>query len=445
MIKQKITYPLPSHRPPLLPLSAQIEDLRALLKLLDEHGIVTKNTRLTRYVDFLLHIESTTNVQAELFFKNVYDERFLSDMDWYLYVLREVHELHWITKGLRKHFPKGCTEKLREIVSGSDFAALDKNSQYRNIQFELRIASYFCQFKYEVDLSTSTDVIAQSRRSTFYIECKRVTNHSQLRKRISEATKQLIQRVPNNESKPRCYGIVVIDVTKVAFDHNGLTFGITPDHSKDIIQKKLVEISESIDDQWLFGDNDCILLYWLQIHIPSVSYTPPIQMTRFSSYLHPRVGMDKDAYRAFIDFDTVFRMASTMPDNRQFPRKKLQQRRSLQLPKGTKCSLNSQLLEYYLSGKELGDQSDDEIIGSLEMNEKMYEFSMWDFRLLASNISEIVRQQYSENAQYAQLALVIALYIQRFPYEEKTSIWENLIKKISKFAQHVRDFRIDKL
>ena len=124
-------------------------------------------------------------------FKNSTDGPFKSSNDWYLYTLREVHELMWILKGLKKHIPKGIDEKLGIIVSGRDFAALDSNSLSRNTQFELRIASYFCQAGCYVDLSGKTDIVAFNKKHAFYTECKRVGSSQQLEGRLSYAKEQL--------------------------------------------------------------------------------------------------------------------------------------------------------------------------------------------------------------------------------------------------------------
>jgi hypothetical protein len=101
-----------------------------------------------------------------------------------LYVLREAHELMRILRGLKVHVPSGIDEKLRVIVGGRDFAALDSDSNSRNTLFELRISSYFCQSGCDVDLSTDTDIIALSDDQAFYLECKRVGNDNQLAKRL---------------------------------------------------------------------------------------------------------------------------------------------------------------------------------------------------------------------------------------------------------------------
>jgi Holliday junction resolvase len=154
-------------------------------------------------------------------------------------VLREVYEIMWILKGLKKHLPKGVEEKLKQVMGGRDFAALDKDSSSRNTQFELRIASYFCQTGYSVDMSNLTDIVATHDLTTYFVECKRVTSSGALNKRLKEAKKQLKTRLTRFTLVPREFGVIAIDVTKVAFKFNGLTLGLTADHTRDVIQDQL--------------------------------------------------------------------------------------------------------------------------------------------------------------------------------------------------------------
>ena len=204
----------------------------------------------------------------------------------------------WILKGLKVHLPKGLEEKLKLIVGGKDFAALDSNSHSRNIQFELRIASYFCQAGFDVDLSKKTDVVAVSEKQAFYIECKRVGNINQIKRRLSETKKQLREGMPRKNRGRISYGCIAADVTKVAFSHNGLTFGMTNDHSRDVVQEKLITIANAVQRLPLFRDYRNLIQYWLQIHIPALITYPPATVTRFSSYMIHNERLDRKARRA---------------------------------------------------------------------------------------------------------------------------------------------------
>jgi len=96
------SYALPAERMPSLELSDHLQDLVGIRTFLESRGIATKNTRIERYAQYLERSlsDGAESVDADLIFKNSVDERFRSRGDWYLYVLREVHELMWILKGL---------------------------------------------------------------------------------------------------------------------------------------------------------------------------------------------------------------------------------------------------------------------------------------------------------------------------------------------------------
>ena len=129
MTEENRSYPVPTHSIPWLQLSAHVEDLVELQSFLESRGISTGNTRIDRYKKYLEQATCSDSINEAQIFKNISDTRFQSDLDWMLYVLREVHELMWILKGLKANIPKGVDDKLRKIISGSDFAALDTNTE----------------------------------------------------------------------------------------------------------------------------------------------------------------------------------------------------------------------------------------------------------------------------------------------------------------------------
>ncbi|MDP2224188.1 hypothetical protein [Nitrosomonas sp.] len=321
------SYQLPIETMPALELSHHLEDLVVFKNFLEERGIQTTNTRIERYIEYLRQAVGDGLIDAATIFKNSTEGPFQHSTDWMLYVLREVHELMWILKGVKAQVPLGVDEKLRVIVGGSDFAALDADSRSRNTQFELRIASYFCQAGCEVDLSTETDVIALSDDEAFYLECKRVGSVNQLEKRLSEAKKQLSRRMPRKDGKRVTYGCVAVDVTKCAFVHNGLTFAVTNEHSRDVIQEKLIGIANVSQRLPLFRDCRNLASYWFQIHIPSLILQPPITVTRFSSYHIFRDGMNRKDRRATRAFCDIFESVS-QGDKRETPPKPLTPRKT---------------------------------------------------------------------------------------------------------------------
>lgn len=412
------SYQLPRETLPGLAFSHHLANLVEMRDFLVGHGIQTKNTRIDRYLAYLQQVCSQGPNDASKIFKNAVDGPFQHSNDWLLYVLREVHELAWILKGLKVYLPAGIDEKLRIIVSGSDFAALDADSQSRNIQFELRIASYFCQAGCEVHLSQETDIIALTRDQAFYLECKRVGSEGQLSKRLTEARKQLHNRMPSKNGKRSVHGCVAADVTKVAFPHNGLTFGVTNEHSRDVIQKKLIVIAQAAQNLPLFRDCKSLLSYWLQIHIPSLIRQPPTPVTRFSSYHILREVLERKEYRAAKVFYGIFESASKSRDERETPAKEWRLRKTVDIPAGATFSMDDGLLGELLKQGEVSDRNDNEIVGTLSMNGTNYEFLFLEFKMLPESTIKDWRSSLSEDLVQARLHLIMEMYMQRFPYEK---------------------------
>lgn len=375
MGNEERSYQLPSETLPSLDLSHHVQDLVAIRDFLRSRGIETRNTRIERYLDYLQQAASHVSTDGAKIFKNAVEGPFASPIDWLLYVLREVHELMWILKGLKVHLPLGADRKLNMIVGGTDFAVLDTDSKSRDAQFELRIASYFCQAGCEVDLSTDTDIVALTNDQAFYLECKRVGSRSQLVRRLSEGRKQLNRRMPPNKGRSTVFGCVAADVTRAAFSHNGLTFGVTNEHSRDIVQEKLVAVARASQKVPLFRDCRGVLFYWLQIHIPSLILHPAMTVTRFSSYHILRERLSRQERTAARVFFEMFESVSRHGDEREAPAKKLALRRALDVPAGTTFSLDESLLAAISGGGEIAERQPDEIVGTLSMNGRNYEFS----------------------------------------------------------------------
>jgi hypothetical protein len=387
---------------------------------LEERGIQTTNTRIERYIEYLRQAVGEGLIDAATIFKNSTEGPFQHSTDWMLYILREVHELMWILKGVKVQVPLGVDEKLRVTVGGSDFAALDADSKSRNAQFELRIASYFCQAGCEVDLSSETDVIALSDGEAFYLECKRVGSANQLAKRLSEAKKQLSRRMPRKNGKRVTYECVAADVTKCAFTHNGLTFAVTNEHSRDVIQEKLIGIANVSQRLPLFRDCPNLSSYWFQIHIPSLIFQPPMTVTRFSSYHIFRDGMSRKDRRATRSFCEIFESVS-QGDKRETPPTPLTPRKSFAFPAGTTFSLDEGLLLEFMKNGEVKRRDIYEEVATLTINDKEHIFTFFEFSMALGGVTEEMRKVMARDPDRARLELVVRMYTQRFPYEESES------------------------
>jgi hypothetical protein len=410
-------YSLPTESIPGLKYSDHMADLVEIKAFLESRGISTKNTRIERYIQYISEVMSQRPKNESLIFKNSLDERFKSGIDWRLYVLREVHELMWILRGLKVHIPAGLDSKLELLVIGSDFAALDSNPHGRNTQFELRIASYFCQAGWIVDLSTDADVIALHDEFAFFVECKRVGSMSQLQRRLAEGVKQLKRKMPRNYQNRIAFGSVAADVTKVAFSHNGLTWALTPEHSKDINQNKLKSIADILTRMPMFSGGHSIIRYWLQIHIPCLVTHPPATITRFSNYYIENLEAGKKTWPALKllrDLDTV----PNKRDERETPARKLIPRTMLKLPAGSTFRVVEQniLRELIETGHITGKQEGD-IIAELEFNGIKHEFTLYDLQITVASTSKSDMESMAKNEIKSGLQLVLEMYMRRYPYE----------------------------
>lgn len=277
------TYKVDEVEIPSLHFKEHSDQLKELSQWLSEMGVDTSNTRLSTYIKFLDSYINNDDLKPS---ENEKDKKIYDEMQ---YVLREVHELMWIYNGFKNNIPKGSEKLFKIIVGGKIFARDDKDTSARNYQLELRIASYFLRAKYEVDLEHPTDIIAYSSKDKYFIECKRLSSPKKVNTRIKEAAKQLENKIKKKRFRSKDLGIAVFDVTKLAFPHQGLTWGMTYEHCRDVIQNKLKELEGIYDFAGPFVKNKNVILVWIQIHIPSLHILKGHPTTRFSSLFLPLI------------------------------------------------------------------------------------------------------------------------------------------------------------
>ena len=411
------SYPLPKETLPTLSLAYHLDDLFQVREFFHLHGVQTKNTRIDRYVQYLQNECNGDSCDPSRIFKNSPTDFFYQPIDWFLYVLREIHELVWIHKGMKSRPPNGLEEKLRAIVAGRDFAALDADSRSRDTQFELRIASYFCQMGCDVDVSQRTDITVSFDEFDLYIECKRIGSATQLEKRLSLARKQLREKLTQRTARRMAMGCIAADVTKVAFTQNGITIGVTGDHSRDMIFQKLKKIRTDIDKPSLFRDCQWLLVYWLQIHIPALVLNPQTPITRFSSIHIEKPGVACKEKRALKRFHEIFEGATNTKDERVTPSQRLRIRTRLEVPAGTTFRICDDVITKYLADGATGNQAESEVVGELTLNGVKYEFLLFELKSLPAKYLKVWRVRYSYDTPEAHLHLLLELYMRRFPYE----------------------------
>lgn len=405
---------LPSHS-----LETLTERLRRFEELCAKHDVVTRNTRIDRYRRYL---EQPPPKGWELdrgVFIDPPNSPIQHGLDRLLYVLREVHELVWIGEGLRDADTRGLADKLQIVVRGADFAALDRNTESRNTQFELRIASYLGRAGYRLDFETFTDIIATRGLTTYYVECKRIASAAQLARRIKEALNQIEERKPKSGFVHGRHGVVAADVTRVAFTHNGLTLGVTPDHGRAVIQEKLQDITANVEKDGPSLVGRPVVGLWLQIHIPSLVLQPPTPTTRFSSFFlgNPKLGLA--ARFAQLRFVAHTLAAVVSEPGEEAPRP-LQPRSSIQIPKGTVFRFDDEeLLEALVATGELPERADDHAVLSVRPpgveDEAFEDYSYFELKMVLGSISAEERRQFTHSLDGARL-LLKPLILQRYRY-----------------------------
>ncbi len=439
MAELQNSYPAATHSLPGLSINDRFSDLESLTLFLNGRGIETKNTRIDRYQKYLkiASDQGVDNVDPKSIFKNVTDVRFQHGLDWYLYVLREIDELAHVLKGLKVHVPNGIDESLKKIVRGSDFAALDKNSESRNVQFELRIASYFCLAGFIVRLDTETDIIASKGRQHFYIECKRISNSKQLEENLLKAKQQILARVPKKKRiLHKYYGVIAVDVTRVAYSHNGLILGITNDHAREVVQSALRSISEKIERIKFFSKKPPIIQCWLQIHIPGLIESPPQVFTRFSSMFIVNSETAISCKAALLLLHNAH-AGIDFSDPRESPPKKINT--EINLPAGTQLWLSQDISDLVFTASSPGlyksinenaaddfDNIANRLVGGIIIKGKEYDFSMIDLvAFLAKRPDDFVKhvcaQLVGDDDSKYRTELLCMLFLSKYPFYDGSS------------------------
>lgn len=401
-----------------LSMEHHLYDLVGLRAFLVSINIQTKNTRIERYELYLRAMLRQDEADMDQIFHGIDGQPFDNPTDRFLYLLREIHELAWIFKGVSASPPIGLGRKLQEIVGGQDFAVLDKNTSSRNTQFELRMASYFCQAGFGVNLESETDIIAESQRGILFLECKRVSSPKQFSKNLASARDQLKKRMPRRLRRKRCYGVIAADVTKVAFSHNGLTVAKTNEHSRDIIQDKLREISKGIDESRYFDRSRDIVAVWLQIHIPSLIQFPPQPVTRVSSMTLVNAYSNLPKGRGLKLLQSAYD-TTLVEDERADAPIDLKLRKNVTIEAGTEIDWDEELLLEISNKGILEPREDDSVVCSFPYNGIDLQFFYIEL------VDELARLSVSERDElvfdYSRLPFEMAarLFMARYPYEEQ--------------------------
>jgi hypothetical protein len=226
--------------------------------------------------------------------------------------------------------------------------------------------------------------------------------------------------MPKKYGRRTVFGCIAADVTKVAFSHNGLTFGLTNEHSRDVIQEKLIAIANNLQKLPLFQDCRNLFNYWFQIHIPSLILQPTTTGTRFSSYHIFNDEMSRKERGATKSFCCIFESAS-QGDRRESPPSPLTPRTTITVPEGATFSFDEGLLIELLERGEVADRGINEEIATLTINNRVHVFSFFDFSMILPRLIKENWVSMKDDPVRARLELIMCMYAQRFPYEESNA------------------------
>lgn len=194
---------------------------------------------------------------------------------------------------------------------------------------------------------------------------------------------------------------------------------MTNEHSRDIIQEKLIEISSAAEKMSLLRSGRNLLSYWLQIHIPALILHPhpPTTATRFSSYHIFSERLCRKGRRATLVYRHIFESASK-EDTRCIPGQKLTKRTSFTFPKGTTFSLDEDIFREFLEHGEVIKREINDEVGMITINDITHKFSFTDFIVAIAGSTKEWKNALAKDPIQARFQLIMRMYVQRFPYEE---------------------------
>ncbi len=400
-----------------------LENLVQFRELLINLGINAQHSRIAKYINFFETLYKNSDFDPSKIFTEKHDDRFRTISDWTVYTLRECSELYWIYRALKIQMPKGIKEKLQIINSGKDFTAFDTNSTSRDTQFELRIASYFCKNDLIIDVSTETDIIVEFENFFLYIECKRIHSEKKLMRKIYEANDQLKSRMPKKRGNKPCYGIIAIDVTALAYPHQGLVFGVTSEHVRQLIREKLFYIASNINSGSVMAQNPRLLTIWENIHIPARKMQPPGIETFFSCNFISKQFQHRCEKQKFTQIRDIIE-ATIEESTKENIVRKLTFRKKISLPKEFVFEYNNSLLQQFFDNNEYIKKNwmDLDPICKAEYKEDKIYFSVLEF---AMALDEIDGKNEIAKVDKFPLEILLNMLIKRFPYNEIGPKWLN--------------------
>lgn len=247
----------------------KVTDAARLIEYLESKGLRARQTRLGEYARFYRRF-----LAGECRSKEVEDKL--------LFVMREMDEWSWIYRGLTKSEPDGSLELLRQALGGVAFAKDEAaDTRPRNIQLELRVASYFLQTGFSVSFSGLSDLVLDVEGFPVFVECKRLNSPRQVIKRAKEAAHQLKQSYQN--SRKSSYGLVVIDASRIIHPKQGIASGPSEAIVRSGLQAQLKAFDREHDTSEVFARDKRLISVWIQAIAPGFHSAGNEPCTLFSS------------------------------------------------------------------------------------------------------------------------------------------------------------------
>ncbi|MDF9895852.1 UNVERIFIED_ORG: hypothetical protein OKW25_004999 [Pseudomonas vranovensis] len=219
--------------------------------------------------------------------------------------------------------------------------------------------------------------------------------------------------MPNYTTEKKAFGIIAADVTKIAYNHNGLTFGITPEHSRDVVREGLYKVLETVRKVNIFNPDLPLIGCWLQIHIPALIEKPFSIITRFSSLLE---GYPIDEAAC----DEVYNIiaSGSKDDERCVPPGPLKIRDRVDVPAGTLFHISDDLVFFFMSGQPPENLNFDDysIASTLIMNEEKHDFLFSDYKRICNHYTIYERKNMFKDMEHARVGVILEMYAERFRY-----------------------------
>ena len=128
-----------------------------------------------------------------------------------IYSFDQLMGLNYIYRYFKNEKSNGFVSRLEKMIKGPIFLSGNDNDHSRNIQFELIVSSYLSKLGYKFNFDSIVDVVAMRDGNEYFIECKKINSANQFRKRLKEATNQILKRREDKSNE----SMIFIDISNL--------------------------------------------------------------------------------------------------------------------------------------------------------------------------------------------------------------------------------------